>query len=362
VRSLSLSLSYVYYAQTHLPQRQLQQQNRYAVPSHLRKSYKPKTSDEAAVAIQSLYRSHRSRQEEISQFRVKEDVKEEEISKLNEEIVRSFVPKINALHDQIQGLETQLRERSEVAAKLGAEVKRLEIDEIPSRNVNIQHYEKIVDGAKRQLEIGSGGLSSQTEALNTMSLTTTEAKIDKAMSILSSACETMRLEDHKLKTKQSTLRERGWAGGGHGAPRMENNEGDSKRPCDVPYIFPNLEPPSIRKKRESEKMWNSISRETGLLGSTTSSLQQKTTFSTMRSSSSSSRMTKTKSRYRDGSDYLSPGLGLRKSDFVPKSKELQSTLPISTRGSAKQVIARVRETLATTSSTTSTAATTGTTK
>ena len=135
-----------------------------------------------------------------------------------------------------------------------------------------------------------------------------------------------------MKAQESKRRERGWAGGGHGCPRMENNEGDSRRSCDVPYIFPNLEPASIRRKKKSEKMWNSIEHE--LRGNQ----KQKTMKSTMT-------LTKTMSKYRDGSDFLSSGLGLRKSDFVPKTKELQSTLPISTRGSAKQVIIRVRESL-----------------
>eukprot|EP00938_MAST-03A_sp_MAST-3A-sp1_P002269 g2269.t1 len=253
-----------------------------------------------------------------------------EIAKWNEEISRALVPKIDALRDQVCGLEKQLAERSDVAAKLGAEVKRLESNEIPSRNVKIEHHEKIVQGAKRQLEIGTGHDTPIEEEEDNETTTTT--KIDKAMSILSSACESMRLEDRKMKAQESKRRERGWAGGGHGCPRMENNEGDSRRSCDVPYIFPNLEPASIRRKKKSEKMWNSIEHE--LRGNQ----KQKTMKSTMT-------LTKTMSKYRDGSDFLSSGLGLRKSDFVPKTKELQSTLPISTRGSAKQVIIRVRESL-----------------
>ncbi len=210
-------------------------------------------------------------------------------------------------------------------------MKHLESDEIPSRNVKIEHHEKIVEGAKRQLEIGSGH-DTPIEEEDDEKTSSSEAKIDKAMSILSSACESMRLEDRKMKAHESKRRERGWAGGGHGCPRMENNEGDSRRPCDVPYIFPNLEPASVRRKKKSEKMWNSIEHE--LRGNQ----KQKTMKSTMT-------LTKTMSKYRDGSDFLSSGLGLRKSDFVPKTKELQSTLPISTRGSAKQVILRVRESL-----------------
>ena len=305
------------------------------MPSHLRKSYKPKTSDEAAVCIQSMYRSHRSRQEDIAEIREREKVKEMNVATLNQEISQSLIPKIDVLETQVRGLEDQLGERSSVAAKLGAEVKRLQSDEIPLRNAKIEHHEKIVQAAKRQLEIRSGQSSGNDydEDEKTSTLTSTEAKIDKAMSILSSACESMRLEDHKQKVQESTRRERGWAGGGHGCPRMENNEGDSRRPCDVPYIFPNLEPASIRRKKKSEKMWNSIEHE--LRGG---NQKQKTMKSTMT-------LTKTMSKYRDGSDFLSSGLGLRKSDFVPKTKELQSTLPISTRGSAKQVILRVRESL-----------------
>lgn len=344
---------------------QVEEIDPYRVPARLRPGRgDDEDVDRVAVSVQAMWRSHRSRRQQLDALDRDATRLESEIETIRTDMAKRLDPRIRVLTDRVESMRRQHEEKSKEATTLSGVVATLERDEVPTCAKRVTRCETVLRGAQAHLararrvqrdveqdDCGRAPLTSSAyhkyEDAGTKSIRRGEApstvrmltdapssvdvsKTDRAMALLTAAAEeTDRLltsssangtkktetitedEDSSTRTRSRRL-ERGWRGGGHGRPRMETSEGDDRRPCTIPYTFPDLEPASMRRKREKAELW-------------TDALV--TTARESKSSSSSSRR---------------PRPVLSTAPFVVTSEEIQRDLPISTKGSARQVIERVR--------------------
>eukprot|EP00940_MAST-03C_sp_MAST-3C-sp2_P002546 g2546.t1 len=332
--------------------RRAEEADPYAVPRHLVKGSEPPTTDEAAAKIQSTYRAHAVRSELSTSLLAEEKQLSIEVRRLNDEISKKTAPRVQALADQAAKLQTQRKTQSEKTAKLGARAEKTKRDELSAIDRRIALQEAVLNSAREQV----AELRDATEAANVNTAETAIVVLDKkiesdetdetvaptsegkdrTMSILEQACrsnsEDLRSVSQRSKssvrirskkdTESSPLdimmqKERGWEGGGHGVPRV----GDSRRDCGVPFMFPMLQPPKAARREEREKIYGGI-------------------LDTVIDPKRGSRNHKKTSHI--GQRTL---LGMKRSDIVVSQREIQRDLPLSTRGSARSVIRRVRKLL-----------------